>query len=131
MPFFLPDELVQFQYFETDEPDIKAGPYRHEIDLAFFVVNFGFSKRDYLDLTTRERAFIYKAWEDKVVRESQLSYDATFLAIANFFRKKGKSIKKLWEKKKTRRVDPQEYRQLVHEIEKEDISGILDTIRRR
>ena len=132
MPFFLPDELIGFRYLTTADNDTtKAGDYRKEIDLAFFVVNFGFTKRDYLDLTPRERMFVYRAWEDKLVRDSQLNHDATLLAEANAHRKRGRSIKPLWTKRGT--VDAEEMQRLVQKEKKANngITGILNRIRGR
>ena len=130
MPFFLPDELVGLRYLSAggDVPD-KAGNYRHEIDLAFFVVNFGYSKSEYMELTPRERAFIYRAWEDKVVRDSQLVHDASFLAQINANRKRGRSMKPLWTKRGT--VNPEEMQRLVQQEKKKKPKSILDRIRRR
>lgn len=73
------------------------------IDFAFFVANFGYTRSDYDNLTLTERAFIFKAWEDKQVVESTLIDKAVFNATVNANRKKGKKIHPLWEKKKTAR----------------------------
>lgn len=131
MPFFLPDELIGFRYLKTTAGNeaTEAGSFQHEIDLAFFVVNFGYSKQDYMDLTPRERAFIYRAWEDKLVRDSQLNHDATLLAEANAHRKRGRSIKPLWTKRNS--VDPEEMQRLVQKekTQNKGISGILSRIR--
>ena len=98
-----------------------------ERDLAFFVVNFGYTKQDYLDLTPRERAFIYRAWEDKIVRDSQLNHDATLLAECNARRKKGRSVKPLWRKKGS--VNPEEMQRLVQKEKKNDMKGTFGLIR--
>ena len=132
MPFFLPDELIGFRYLTTADNDTtKAGDYRKEIDLAFFVVNFGFTKRDYLDLTPRERMFVYRAWEDKLVRDSLFNYDFSLLAETNAHRKRGRSIKPLWTKRGT--VDAEEMQRLVQKEKKANngITGILNRIRGR
>ena len=130
MPFFLPNELVGFRYLKTtaDNETTKAGNYHYEQDLAFFIVNFGFSKQEYLDLTPRERMFVYRAWEDKLVRDSQLNHDATLLAEANAHRKRGRSVKPLWTRKGE--VDTEEMQRLVHkEKSNKGISNILSRIR--
>lgn len=93
------------------------------------MVNFGYTKQDYLDLTPKERAFIYRAWEDKLVMESQLNHDATLLAEANAHRKKGKSVMPLWRKKTA--IDPEEMQRLVHKEKQRDMTGIISRIRRR
>lgn len=55
MPFFLPRRLIEFEYFSSDEADQEymeiAEPYQKDIDFAFFVVNFGYSRSDYDALT--------------------------------------------------------------------------------
>ena len=132
LPFFLPNELIGFRYLTTSAEDKgteKAGEFQREIDLAFFIVNFGFTKRDYMELTPRERAFVYRAWEDKLVRDSQLNHDATLLAEANAHRKRGRSVKPLWTKHG--RVDPEEMQRLVQKEKSKQtgITGILNRIR--
>ena len=99
-----------------------AKDYQKEIDFAFFVVNFHYSKRDYEELTYRERAFIYKAWEDKLVSDTSYIANAVNNAINNAFRKKGKKVQPLW-KKKTKRLDKEtakENLRLVEVIEERD-----------
>lgn len=126
--------MIGFRYLNTaadDETRIKAGEFQREIDLAFFIVNFGFSKREYMELTPRERMFVYRAWEDKLVRDSQLNHDATLLAEANAHRKRGRSIKPLWTKRG--QVNPEEMQRLIHkektQQEQKGIKGILSRIR--
>lgn len=103
MPFFLPGRLIEFEYLEPGEPDKEyeqmAKSYRSEIDFAFFVVNFGYSKADYEALTQRERAFIYKAWENKLVNDTTQLRNAVLNAINNAIRKKGKKFLALWKKR--------------------------------
>lgn len=109
MSFFLPSRLVELKYLGGDEPDKEykelAKPYQEDIDFAFFVVNFGYTKRDYLELTPRERYFILKAWEDKHVLETSLQYRSTFTATYNVNRPKRKAALKLWNRKKTEKAD--------------------------
>lgn len=69
------------------------------MEFAFFVVNFGFSKSEFLALTETEKAFIYKAHENKTVRETNLLRDTIFNAVINAHRKKGKPFRKLWRKR--------------------------------
>lgn len=71
------------------------------MDFAFFAVHFHYSRRDYDSLTPTERAFIYKAWEEKTVSESTMLRDAVFNAISNAFRKKNAKFRKLWKKAQT------------------------------
>lgn len=57
------------------------------------------SRADYESLTPREKAFITKAYENKIVFETNMIADAVNNAVANAFRKKGASPKPLWKKK--------------------------------
>lgn len=82
-----------------------AEPYRKDMDFAFFAVNFGYSKSDYDALTWREKAFIYKAWEDKIVRDSYNVYNAVLTATYNVNRPKRKRALKLWKKTSIRKAN--------------------------
>lgn len=53
----------------------------------------------------REKAFIYKAWEEKIVADSYHMYNAVFTATYNVNRKKNKKALKLWRKQKIRKAD--------------------------
>lgn len=104
MSFFLPKRLVDFEYFggdiTTDESYTKiAKPYQKDVDFAFFVVNFGYTKSDYEQLTPREIAFIYKAWEDKIVADNTHIRNAVMNAYVNARRKKNKKFIPLFKKK--------------------------------
>lgn len=105
MPFFLPSQLVEFEYFgdnqsEADESynDLAKG-YERDIDFAFFFVNFNTSKREFMELTKREKVFIRKAWEEKEVRESTFMRNAVMNAVANAMRDKKTPFRDLWKKK--------------------------------
>lgn len=101
MSFFLPSRLIDLEYL-ISEPDDEyekiAKPFSKEIDLAFFVVNFGYSKQDYEALTPKEKTFIYKAWENKLVSDTSHLYNAMFTASYNVQRTKNKKALKLWKK---------------------------------
>ena len=109
LSFFLPGRLIDFTYLSGGDPDPEyereGKSYRRDIDFAFFAVNFGYSKSDYEELTPRERAFIYKAWEDKLVSDTTFLYNAVFTATYNCNRKKGKRALKLWKKLKVRKAN--------------------------
>lgn len=75
------------------------------MDFAFFAVNFGYSKSDYEALTWREKAFIYKSWEEKIVRDSYNIYNAVFTATYNVNRTKRKRALKLWKKANIRKAN--------------------------
>lgn len=68
------------------------------MDFAFFAVNFHYSKADYMALTPTEKAFIYKACEDKTVSDTTLIRDAVLNAVSNALRKKNARFRKLWKK---------------------------------
>lgn len=82
-----------------------AEPYLKDMDFAFFAVNFGYSKADYESLTSRDKAFIYKAWEDRIIRESYNLYNAVFTATYNVNRPKKKRALKLWKKASIRKAN--------------------------
>lgn len=108
-----------------------AEPYRRDIDFAFFAVNFGYSRRDYEELTPREIYFIRKAYENKMVSESYLTYNAVFTATYNVNRKKNKKALKLWKKSKVQKADIETVHdnlKIVHEVEEKEGKGWIDRI---
>lgn len=120
--------MIEFAYFPTEEADSeylqKAKPYRNVMDFAFFAVNFGYSKEDYQRLTPTEKAFILKAYEDKVVSMTTLINMAVTNAVSNILRKKGKPPQKLWTKKSRKIVDKDIMKHTVEKIaENEKIQG--------
>ena len=58
-----------------------AKPYKDDMDFAFFAVNFGYTKRDYAELAERDKLFIYKAYENKVVSYEVIEYKGKMKAI--------------------------------------------------
>ena len=137
MSFFLPGRLIDFEYL-LGEPDPEydriAKPYQKEIDFAFFAVNFGYSKSDYESMTPKEKAFIYKAWEEKIVSDSFRIYNAVFTAVYNVNRKKGKRALKLWKKAKVKKADMntvQENMEVIKEVEANEGKSWINTIYRR
>ena len=106
-----------------------AKPYQDQIDFAFFVVNFGYSKEDYNALSETEKLFIRKAWENYTVSWSTLVRDAVFNGVGNALRKKGKWFQKLW-KKRARKADKdliRENTKTIMEIEEHE-KGWIDRI---
>lgn len=100
------------------------------MDFAFFAANFGYSKADYEALTQTEKAFIYKAYEDKTVSQSTLLCNAVTVAVANALRKKNSSARKLW-KKLPGVVDKEAMQHEINtiiEIEKRDGKSWVDLI---
>lgn len=95
----------------TGEPDPEynriAEPFRDDLDLAFFVVNFGYTPSDYNSLTPRQKLLIMKEWETKFVRDTSYVSSAVNNAIVNAHRKKGKPALSLW-KHKPKKGDKQE-----------------------
>lgn len=100
------------------------------MDFAFFAVNFGYSKADYEALTPSEVAFIYKAWENKIVSDTTHLRNAVFNAVANVMRKKGKKFQELW-KKKAQKIDKEAVKnnmEAIHEIEEKEGKSWIDKI---
>ena len=60
---------------------------------------FGITKNDFLELTKREKLFIRKAWEDKLVRDNEFMRNAVLNAVSNAMRKKGSKFSELWKRK--------------------------------
>ena len=107
-----------------------AKPYRNVIDFAFFAVNFHYSKADYMALTPTEKAFIYKAWEEKTVSDTTLIRDSVLNAISNALRKKNSMFKKLW-KKLQQEADTEKAKddiKIALEIEEKEGKGWVDRI---
>lgn len=101
------------------------------MDFAFFAVNFGYSKTDYEALTLAEKAFIYKAYEDKVVSQSTILCNAVTVAVVNALRKKNKRPHKLWKKRRTSVVDKDIMKHTIKdvlEIEKKSGKAWVDLI---
>ncbi|KYG34908.1 hypothetical protein [Alkalihalobacillus trypoxylicola] len=95
----------------------EAKSYQGVRDFAFFVVNFNYSKAEYNQLTELEKAFIYKAYEDKVVNESTFARNAHLNAIVNSKRKKNKKFIDLF--KKSRKKVDKEFNQNAESIIKQ------------
>nr|WP_212921306.1 phenylalanine racemase [Ornithinibacillus bavariensis] len=76
-----------------------AKSYEKERDFAFFAVNFGYSKRDYNELTELEKRFIYKAYETRLISEMTHLRNAVLNAVNNALRKKNKRFIELYKKK--------------------------------
>ena len=114
--------------------DKLAKPYQKELDFAFFAVNFGYSKADYEMLTLEEKAFIYKAWEDKVVGENYRFYNAVFTAVYNVNRPKRKKALQLWKKEKVKKANTEivsENLKIINEVEQKEGKGWVDIIYRK
>lgn len=123
LPFFLPNRLIEFEYLKSDNQSIDeeysrlAKPFSREIDFAFFVANFGYTKADYDALTECEKAFIMKAWEEKQVLQTSLVNKAVANAVCNALRKKNSRAVPLW-KKKTKKANKAQSKALIADIEK-------------
>ena len=133
MPFFLPRRLIDWTYFDAGntEPDEEAKPYQNDMDFAFFASNFGFSKRDYNEMTRREIAFLLKAYETRTVEMTQYLYNAVYTAVYNAMRGKNKRALKLWHKRKTQKADMetiQENINIVMDVESKEGKGWVDIV---
>lgn len=120
--FFIPPGLIDYEYFDTQpisgEQKQEREPFQREIELAFFMTEFGLSKRDYEDLTPAEIAFIMKAWEEKTVRNTTYIRDAVYNATINANRKKRARFIKLWRKTgKIKEDKVQDYKEKITKIE--------------
>lgn len=102
------------------------------MELAFFVTEFHYTKQDYESLTPAEVAFITKAWEDKLVRDTTYIRDAVLNAVANALRKKRQKFRKLWRKAGTvtedQRADMRQKIRTIEQIERESGKGWMDLI---
>lgn len=135
MPFFLPSRLIDFEYFSTNGPEDPqytemAKPYRKDMDFAFFASNFGFSRKEYEELTPREINFLYKAWENRAVSESYLLYNAVFTAVYNVNRPKRKRALKLWRKAKVRKADMETVQENLRIIREVEVSEGTDWVKK-
>lgn len=113
------------------EYDEVSKDYRAEQDFAFFAANFGYSKSDYDELTPREKAFMYKAWENRIVSGTTFIYNAVFTAVYNANRPKRKRPLKLWKKPKVRRADSEaaaENLAVIRESEKNEGNGWIKKV---
>lgn len=118
-------DKVKLKYFgskDKKEQEQDTDYFLEEM-LAFFVVNFNYTKEEFKQLTRKEVLFIYKAWENKMVLESTLINNAFFNAYINANRKQGTKAIPLW-KEPNKNIKSKEdmekvYRKLV-EIDKED-----------
>ena len=118
---------MDLEYLANDEIDDQyekiAEPYLEDIDFAFFVVNFGYTKADYEALTPAEKLFIRKAYEDKTVGDSSLFEKAVEVAIGNTVcRKKGKRALSLWQKQQrpADKVVVQKQIEIVNDVEEKN-----------
>ena len=71
----------------------------------------------------REKAFIYKAWEEKTVADSYHTYNAVFTATYNVNRKKHKRALKLWRKQQIRKADMEvihDNLKVINEVEEKE-----------
>ncbi len=116
---------------EVDQEYEKiARDYQSEIDLAFFVTNFQYTKAEYQELTPKEIAFIMKAWETKLVNDTTQMRNAVMNAVANAMRGKGKKFAELWEKKRSKLDKDVAYDNLaiVENLEKDNDKSWVDAV---
>lgn len=110
-----------------------AEPFQNEMELAFFVVEIGMSKKEYESLTETEKMFIRKRHEQKFINETTWLRNAVLNATVNANRGKNKKFRDLFPKK-LQRVD-KEYNEnavkTILKMEKENGKGWVDLIYRR
>lgn len=98
--------------------------------MAFFVVNFGYTKEDYSALTETEKTFIRKEFERKTITDTTYLRDAVFNAVINAMRKKGAKFQELFKKKQAK-ADVEFNEQavdIVIEVEARDGKSWVDEI---
>lgn len=84
-----------------------------------------------MELTPAEKAFIIKAWENRLVSESYNIYNACFTAFYNANRPKRKRALKLWKKKSVSKADMNvitENLSIIREVEKKEGTAWVDLI---
>ena len=90
------------------------------------------SKKEYGELTPAERAFVYKAWEEKTVRDTTYIRDAVLNAEYNVNRKKGKKFRKLWNPvgspTQTQKRSYEDTKKKILQMEKERPTNWVDKI---
>lgn len=89
----------------------------------------GTQKKIIWHLPHAEKAFIYKAYENKTISTSTMIRDAVLNAEGNLHRKKGSPFRKLWKKKqqKADKVTVQQNMNEIMQIEKNE-KGWIDAI---
>ena len=109
--------------------DKEAKVYQNEVDFAFFVVNFNYTRDQYDNITPTEKAFIMKAWETKLISDSTHERNSNFNAINNALRKKGSRFIDLWTKPREKHDMEiiQEQLEIIENVEKEG-KGWIDKI---
>lgn len=126
MPFSIQSRLIEFEYLGggNEEPDLEyqemAESYQNVIDFAFFVTNFNYTKSDYEALTPKDKMFIMKAWETKLVSDTTHIRNSVLNAVNNSMRKKNSKFSDLW-KKKQKSLDVDKVKDdlaIINEIEK-------------
>lgn len=114
---------------DNKEVDKEARDYQKKVTLAFFIANFGFTKRDFEELTESEIAFTIKAWENKQVLDSQLMANAFYNAYSNANRKKNARAVPLW-KKKSKKTDIDKLKKQYLEVLEYEQNNSNDWIRK-
>lgn len=111
---------------------MRAESYREEQDFAFFHVNFGTTREEYLKLTELEKAFIRKEYEKKVVADNTHIRNAFYNAYTNANRKKNQRFQELF-KKKQEKADVEYNKnaiEVIEEMEKRDGKGWVEKLYR-
>ena len=98
--------------------ELRAESYRREQDFAFFHVNFGTPREEYLKMTELEKAFIRKEYEMKVVADNTHARNAFYNAYVNANRKKNQRFIELYKKQKQEKADKEYNLNAIKVIEK-------------
>ncbi|GGD03716.1 phenylalanine racemase [Enterococcus wangshanyuanii] len=98
--------------------------------MAFFVVNFGYTKSAYLELTETEKSFIRKEYERKTINDATYLRDSVLNAVSNAMRKKGSKFQELFKKKQSKAdvAFNEQAMDVVLEVEERDGKSWVDQI---
>jgi len=135
LPFSVQSRLIEFEYLGgSGERDLEyekmAEGYQSDIDFAFFVNNYNYSLSEYEELTPRQKLFIMKGWEDKLISETTHMRNAVLNAVSNSMRKKGSRFTDLW-KKKQKKADldyVKESLKIIQEVQEASDNSWLDLV---
>ena len=107
-----------------------ARDFSYEKDLAFFVVHFHMTPAEFGMLTEKEKMFIRKEHENKLISDTTWTRNAVLNAEANLNRKKHKRFIELFPKKPTK-VD-KEYNEnavkIIEEMDRNNGQGWIERI---
>ena len=129
MWFFIQRGVVELEYLVSEREDKEGKSNDYTGLFAFFVANFRYTRAEFDELTKKELLYILKAWENKIVLETQLQANAFSNAYVNANRKKGASATPLWSKKRNNKVNIELMKNKFKEISEAEANNTTDWIR--